>query len=93
MAVTKTERIRSITIHYLESGDPTVEISSEISWDDPNDDQLPISRNRNRSLSKVTTTTTYDENTGSPTTTETTTDYSGEDAKIVAVCDLVWPTE
>tara|TARA_A100001388_G_C28764170_1_gene499664 strand:+ start:1187 stop:1465 length:279 start_codon:yes stop_codon:yes gene_type:complete len=92
MAVTKTSKIESIHIHYWDTV-PTVEVMTSFTWDDPNDDQLPISNRSSHSIKKMTSTTTYNENTGEATTTESPTDYSGEDPKVIAVCDLVWPTE
>jgi len=93
MAVTKTTRIESIHVSYPESGDPVVSVNSITSWDDPNDDALPISKGEGKTITKMTTSVTYDTNTGASTTTESATDYSGEDAKVIAVCDAVWPTE
>ena len=93
MAITKTTRIESIHISYPESGDPVVNVNSITSWDDPNDDALPISRGVSKTINKMTTSVTYDTNTGESTTTESATDYSGEDSKVIAVCDLVWPAE
>lgn len=92
MAITKTTTINSITVYYGD-GDPSVEVNSSVNWDDPNDDLMPVSKPQHKRIDKVTRTTTYDENTGEPTVTETTTDYSGEDSKVIAVCDAVWPTE
>ena len=93
MAITKTTRIESIHVSYPESGDPIVNLHSITSWDDPNDDALPISKGDGKTITKMTASVTYDSQTGASTTTESATDYSGEDAKVVAVCDLVWPSE
>ena len=93
MAVTKTIKIESIQIHYWHDTIPTVEVMTSTTWDDPNDDELPISNRSSHSITKMTSTTTYDEDTGEETTTESRTDYSGEDTKVIAVCDLVWPSE
>ena len=92
MTVTKTSKIESIQIHYWDTV-PTVEVTTSTTYDDPADDQLPISTRSSHSINKMTSTVTYDENTGEATTTESPTDYSGEDAKVIAVCDLVWPSE
>ena len=89
MAITKTSSIRSITVNYNEAV-PTVEVHSQTTWDDPDDDQLPMSQSSSKQIRKMTSTTTYNENTGEATTTESPTDYSGEDAKVIAICDLVW---
>lgn len=89
MAVTKTTSIKAINVLYWDTV-PTVEVQSETTWDDPNDDQLPMSQSSSKQIRKMTSTTTYNENTGEATTTESATDYSGEDAKVIAICDLVW---
>ena len=89
MAVTKTSKIEAIHVNYWDTV-PTVEVMTSTTWDDPNDDQLPMSRTSSKQIRKMTSTTTYNENTGEATTTESATDYSGEDAKVIAICDLVW---
>ena len=89
MAVTKTSKIESIQIHYYDTI-PTVEVMTAHTWDDPDDDQLPVSNRSSHSINKTTSTTTYDENTGEATVTSSATDYSGEDAKVIAICDAVW---
>ena len=89
MAVTKTSKIEAINVHYWETV-PTVEVMTTTTWDDPSDDQLPLSQHSSKQIRKMTSTTTYNENTGEATTTESATDYSGEDAKVIAICDLVW---
>ena len=89
MAVTKTSNIESIHIHYSDTV-PTVEVMTSTTWDDPDDDQLPISNRSSHSINKTTSTTTYDPDTGEATVTSSATDYSGEDAKVIAVCDVVW---
>ena len=89
MAVTKTTSIKAINVLYWDTV-PTVEVQSETTWDDPDDDQLPMSQGSSKQIRKMTSTTTYNENTGEATTTESATDYSGEDAKVIAICDLVW---
>ena len=93
MAITKTTKVESIIVNYPDSGDPIVSFNHITTWDDPNDDELPISKSEHRSIEKMTLTTTYDTDTGAATTTSSATDYSGEDSKVVAVCDAVWPTE
>ena len=93
MAVTKTSKIETIVVNYPDSGDPIVSFNTITSWDDPNDDELPISKSDYRTIEKMTSTITYDTDTGEATTTTSVTDYSGEDAKVIAVCDAVWPSE
>lgn len=90
MAITKTEKINMITVHYHDGVDPRVEITSTVSWDDPDDQDLPITKNEHRVIEKTTISTTWDSETGEPTHTESPTDYSGESAHTVAICDTVW---
>lgn len=92
MAVTKTSKIESIQIHYWDTV-PTVEVMTSTTWDDPQDDMLPISNRSSHSINKMTSTTTYNSETGEASTIETLTDYSDQDAKVIEVCNLVWPTE
>lgn len=89
MAITKTTRIESIQVFYYDEH-PTVNIQSTTTWDDPDDSELPVAKGDTRQLRKMTETTTYDSETGEATTTESPTDYSGEDAKVIAICDAVW---
>lgn len=89
MAVTKTSKIESINVNYSDTI-PTVEVMTAHTWDDPDDDQLPVSNRSQHSISKTTLTTTYDPDTGEAIITSSATDYSGEDAKVIAVCDAVW---
>ena len=92
MAITKTTTISQITVTY-NGDDANVQVYESISWDDPNDDNLPIYNNVQRMIERVNRTTTYDPNSGDPTVTETPNDLSGEDAKIVTICNAVWPSE
>ena len=90
MAVTKTSSIQGIHISYRGEEVPVVEIYSQHTWDDPDDSELPVTNTSSRVITKTTSTTTYDENTGEATVTSSATDYSGESAVIVAICDAVW---
>ncbi len=92
MAVTKTSKIESIHIHYWDTV-PTVEVMTCHTWDDESDDMLPISNRSSHSINKMTSTTTYSSETGEAQTAEALTDYSDQDPKVIAVCDLVWPSE
>lgn len=89
MAVTKTSKIDSIHVYY-EDTVPMVEVRTSTTYDDPTDDQLPMSTHASKQIRKMTTTVTYNETTGERSETESATDYSGEDAKVIAICDLVW---
>ena len=89
MAVTKTTSIKAINVLYWDTV-PTVEVQSETTWDDPSDDQLPMSQHSSKQIRKMTSTTTYDPVSGEGTTTESVTDISGEDPKVIEICTLVW---
>lgn len=89
MAITKTTTVDSILVTYGGT-EPVVHVNTVSSWDDPNDDSLPVSKSENKTINKMTTSTTFDSDTGEAINTESATDYSGEDAKVVAICDLVW---
>ena len=90
MAITKTTTITKIEVLYGHD-DPGVQVHESVTIDDPDDDTLPISSNVLRNIERVTRTTTYDENTGEPTVTEIENDWrTGEDEKVLAVCDAVW---
>lgn len=90
MAITKTSKIESILIRYPVEGDAVVEVNSLVSWDDPDDNELPVSRPTSKLIQKMTTSTTYNEETGSPVHTQSPTDYSNEDPSVVAICNLLW---
>ena len=89
MAVTKSSKIESIMVDY-NSEPPTVMVRTLTTWDDKDDDMLPMSQGSAKTITKTTKTTTYNETTGEATTTESATDYSSEDANVKAICDLVW---
>ena len=89
MAITKSSKIESIHIHYQDEV-PTVEVMQSVTYDDPEDDQLPLSSRSSYAINKMTSTTTYDEATGEASTTQAPTDYSGESAAVIAVCDAIW---
>ena len=90
MAMTKEKTITRIEILYG-VGEPGVQVHESVTIDDPDDDHLPITSNVFRNIERVSRTTTYDENTGEPTVTESDNDWrTGEDPKVLAVCDAVW---
>ena len=89
MAITKTTSLVRIEVNYNE--DPaTVLVTTNTVWDDPDDAELPIERGESKLIKKTTETITFDETTGEPITSSSATDYSGEDARVVAICDAVW---
>ena len=89
MAITKTSTIERITIRYTED-DPVLEVQTNHIYDDPDDSDMPVSQRSSRELQKSTQTTSYNEETGAPVHTSVNYDYSAEDPKIVALCDLLW---
>lgn len=90
MAITKTTTITRIEVLYG-AGEPGVQVYEQVTIDDPDDDTLPITSNVLRNIERVSRTTTYDENTGEPSVTESANDWrTGEDSKVLAVCDAVW---
>ena len=89
MAITKTTSVTRVQVHY-DQAPAIVEVLTKTVWDDPDDAELPIERGENKLIRKMTISTFLDETTGGPVHSESPTDYSGEDAKVIAICDLVW---
>lgn len=86
MAITKTEAIERITVVIKDPADTSVVIvQSRVTWDDPDDDELPIQRENVKTVEKYST--TYDEN-QQPVTTEN--DISNEDQLVQEICGAVW---
>ena len=86
MAITKTEKIERISIVLKDPADTSVIIlQGKITWDDPDDDQLPIERETVKSVEKYTL--VHDEN-QQPSTVET--DILGEDQLVQDICAAVW---
>lgn len=81
MALTKTRSMERLEVFWMDgSDDPIVNVRYKDTWDDPDDDDLPIDKPHAISIRR------YNAD-------GTATDYSGEDTLVVGVCDLVWPTE
>ena len=81
MALTKTRSMERIEVFYMDTDDDAiVNVRYKDTWDDPDDDDLPIDKPYAISIRR------YNPD-GTPT------DYSGEDTLVVGICDLVWPTE
>jgi len=85
MAITKTEEIRRIDVSPVSGSDPTVVVRKIITFDDEDDNQLPSSQDHTRHIVKYTTTTDEE-----GVETQVLTDYSGEEALVVSVCDAIW---
>jgi len=86
MAITKTEAIERITVVIKDPADTSVVIvQSRVTWDDPDDDELPIERENVKTVEKYTT--TYDDNQQAVTTTN---DITGEDQLVQDICNAVW---
>jgi len=86
MAITKTDKIERISIVLKDPADTSViVVQSKTTWDDPNDDQLPIDRESVKSVEKYTI--VYDDN-QQPSTIES--DISGESQLIKDICAVVW---
>jgi hypothetical protein len=85
MAITKTEEIRRIDVSPVSGSDPTVVVRKIITFDDEDDNQLPSSQDHTRHIVKYTTTTDEE-----GVETQVLTDYSGEDALVIAVCGAIW---
>lgn len=93
MTITKTTTITKIEVLYGHD-DPGVQVHESVTIDDPDDNTLPITSYVMRMVERVSRTTTYDETTGEPVVTEIDNDWrTGEDQKVLAVCDAVWPNE
>ena len=90
MAISKTEKVTSYKIRMNDDEDATLSIQSLTTWDDPDDNDLPITKEASRSLRKTTTTATYNETTGARTESTSATDISGESQMIQDICALIW---
>ena len=86
MAITKTDAIERITVVLKTPADTSdVIVQSRVTWDDPDDDQLPIQREYVHTVQKYTT--SYDENQQEVTTEN---DITGEDPLVQNICTTVW---
>lgn len=91
MAVQKTEKVNSYGIRFgKEDEDAVLIVSMTTSWDDPDDNDLPMSKTTTREITKNSQTTTYDEETGAPIHSETPTDITGESQMIQDICAVIW---
>lgn len=86
MAMTKTDTIERISIVLKDPADTSVIIvQGRTTWDDPDDDQLPIDRETVRSVEKYTL--VHDENQQASTVE---TDISGEPQLVQDIAAVVW---
>ena len=86
MALTKTDTLQRISVVMAEPADKsTIIVSSLLTWDDPDDDQLPIERENVKHILKYST--EYDED-QIPTINEN--DISGEPQIVQDIAALVW---
>lgn len=86
MALTKTNAIEQITVVLKNPVDTSaIIVQSRTTWDDPEDDQLPLAREHVHTVQKYTT--SYDENQQEVTTES---DITGEDQLVQNICTTVW---
>jgi len=81
MAMTKTVTLSEVRIINASSDSPILLITEEITIDDPDDNQLPLTTKNRRSIPKVT------ENADGE---MVDTDISGEEQILKDVCAIVW---
>lgn len=90
MAITKTRTVSRIEVYNAEdSEDIRVMVVYDITFDDSNDDTLPVTQNKVVHLQKntVTVDNTDPEN---PVETTVATNISAEDELVQTVCNAVW---
>jgi hypothetical protein len=86
MAITKTRSVQRIEVHpAMEDGDERVMVVYENTFDDSEDDELPLVQTQVKHLEKTVTDNSDPEN---PVVTNT--DISGENALVQTVCNAVW---
>lgn len=88
MAITKSSKIERVTVKFFTEV-PDIEVETVTTWDDPDDDQLPMDRRSSRTISKMVLSTTYEED-GTPIHSETERDMSGEDQLVQDIAAVVW---
>lgn len=87
MAITKTEKIRQITINMPSGNDMRhyLNIQSTVKWDDPDDNELPVSKDVFREIRYSTFSVD-----GEGVQEEILTDISGEPQLIKDICNVLW---
>jgi hypothetical protein len=90
MAIEKTRSVVRLEVHPgVGDEDPRVTVMYENTFDDPNDDELPVKQVHNKYLVK--SVTTVDESDPeNPVEIVTPTDISGEDIFVQTVCNAIW---
>lgn len=84
MAITKTSTLQEIRILNASAESPVLLIQEEITVDDPNDAELPITTKTRRAINEQ---TENDDGTMSDT------DVSGESQMIQDICGVIWPDD
>ena len=94
MAITNTRAVQRIETYPAQNssaedttneGNATLMVVYENTFDDANDDSLPVTTHTTKHLLRYSVTVAED-----GTQTSTATDVSGEDAMVQAVCGAVW---
>ena len=84
MAIEKTRALQRLEV-YPGDEDPRVMVIYENTFDDSEDDELPVVQTQVKHLNKTVTDNSDPEN---PVVSDT--DYSDEDALVISVCDAIW---
>ena len=90
MAATKTSEIESITLNIGNRDHVGISVVELITWDDPDDADLPVVNRKQRGLEKFTYTESFDSETGERIMTESATDISEEGQLVQDICAAVW---
>lgn len=90
MAIEKTRALQRLEV-YPSNGDedPRIMVVYENTFDDSEDDELPVVQTQVKHLHKTTKNVDHSDP-ENPVTTTVDTDYSGEDALVISVCDAIW---
>lgn len=84
MAITNTRTVQRIEVYPAET-DPSMMVVYEHTFDDTEDDQLPVTTSRVKHLSRYTEVTADD-----GTSSSVATDVTGEDQLVRDICAAVW---
>ena len=90
MAATKTSEIESINLYIANRDHAQISVVEVITWDDPDDADLPVVNRKQRGLEKFTYTESFDPQTGERIMTESATDISGEPQLVQDIAAVVW---
>lgn len=86
MAITKTRKLNKIEI-YPTDDTYFLNVLSEVKWDDPEDDELPIIKREEHTIKKQTLVRSEEEGVASY---YIDTDYSNEEQLVQDICNLLW---